>query len=70
MEVTYGSGFVFGLECKPRFCTPIHPGLIAFLGTDQVTLSPDLVIQNQGIGVALIQQGFGDGVDGILGSIA
>ncbi|EIN11545.1 acid protease [Punctularia strigosozonata HHB-11173 SS5] len=50
MEVIYGSGLVFGLEC-----------------TDQVALSPDLVIPEQGIGVALIQEGFGDGIDGILG---
>ncbi|KAG1790292.1 acid protease [Suillus plorans] len=34
--------------------------------TDTVTLGPDLVIQNQGIGVASYAQGF-EGVDGILG---
>ncbi|KAG2101065.1 acid protease, partial [Suillus discolor] len=34
--------------------------------TDTVTLGPDLVIQNQGIGVASSAQGF-EGVDGILG---
>ncbi|KAG1825025.1 acid protease [Suillus variegatus] len=34
--------------------------------TDTVTLGPDLVIQNQGIGVASTAQGF-EGVDGILG---
>ncbi|KAG1851993.1 acid protease [Suillus tomentosus] len=34
--------------------------------TDTVTLGPDLVIQNQGIGVASTAQGF-QGVDGILG---
>ncbi|TFK52340.1 acid protease [Heliocybe sulcata] len=34
--------------------------------TDTVTLSPDLVIQNQSIGVASTAQGF-NGVDGILG---
>ncbi|OSC99237.1 acid protease [Trametes coccinea BRFM310] len=34
--------------------------------TDQVTLAPGLVIQNQAIGAALESQGF-DGVDGIIG---
>ncbi|KAG1851992.1 acid protease [Suillus tomentosus] len=34
--------------------------------TDTVTLGPDLVIQNQGIGVASYAEGF-EGVDGILG---
>lgn len=33
---------------------------------DTITLSPDLVIENQGIGVASLTQGFA-GVDGILG---
>lgn len=34
--------------------------------TDTVTLNPNLVIQNQSIGVASSAQGF-SGVDGILG---
>ena len=37
--------------------------------TDTVTLSPDLVITNQGIGVANSSVGF-DGFDGILGYAA
>ena len=36
------------------------------IDTDQVTLAPDLVIQNQSIGVASRAEGF-QGVDGILG---
>jgi len=34
---------------------------------DTVTLAPDLVIQNQSIGVASVSRGFAKGVDGILG---
>ncbi|KAJ8474569.1 hypothetical protein ONZ51_g7129 [Trametes cubensis] len=49
VEVTYGSGFVFGQQF-----------------TDQVTLAPGLVIENQSIGAALDSEGF-DGVDGIIG---
>ena len=37
-----------------------------FLVTDTVTISPELVIQKQSIGVASTAQGF-NGVDGILG---
>ncbi|KAG1825024.1 acid protease [Suillus variegatus] len=39
---------------------------LAAPNTDTVTLGPDLVIQNQGIGVASYAEGF-EGVDGILG---
>ncbi|KAF8628655.1 hypothetical protein AX15_003786 [Amanita polypyramis BW_CC] len=42
----------------------------SFTGTeylDTVTLGPDLVIPNQSIGVASSSQGFGGGIDGILG---
>ncbi|KII94442.1 hypothetical protein PLICRDRAFT_99960 [Plicaturopsis crispa FD-325 SS-3] len=35
--------------------------------TDQITLSDNLVIKNQSIGVASKSQGFGSGIDGILG---
>ncbi|KAI9070303.1 acid protease [Trametes sanguinea] len=52
VEVTYGSGFVFGTS-RVEF-------------TDQVTLAPGLVIQDQSIGAAIESQGF-DGVDGIIG---
>jgi hypothetical protein len=45
------------------------PRAHSLLGLDQITLPPDVVIQNQGIGVALEQQGFGNGVDGILGFV-
>ncbi|KIL59047.1 hypothetical protein M378DRAFT_15078 [Amanita muscaria Koide BX008] len=42
----------------------------SFSGTeynDTVTLAPDLVIPNQSVGVASTAQGFGNGIDGILG---
>jgi len=41
---------------------------IIHLGTDEVTLSSDLVIKKQSIGVAEYSQGF-SGVDGILGYV-
>ncbi|EIW52039.1 acid protease [Trametes versicolor FP-101664 SS1] len=52
LEVTYGSGFVFGKQGE------------AF--SDTVTVADGLAIENQVIGSALTSQGF-DGVDGIIG---
>ncbi|KAF7298759.1 Acid protease [Mycena indigotica] len=54
VNVSYGSGSFSGTESA------------AAADTDQVTLSPTLVIENQSIGVASTAQGFDD-VDGILG---
>ena len=45
-----------------------HSNLYTVSDTDTVTLGPDLVIQNQSIGVATSTQGFQD-VDGILGYV-
>ncbi|KAI0760884.1 acid protease [Trametes elegans] len=55
VEVTYGSGFVIGVDCSAGQQV-----------LDTVTLAPDLVIENQSIGVAIEDEGF-DGVDGIIG---
>jgi hypothetical protein len=46
--------------------TPTSRDLTVFSDTDQVTLTPSLVIKSQSIGVASTSQGFSD-VDGILG---
>ncbi|KAI0819363.1 acid protease [Trametes gibbosa] len=52
VEVTYGSGFVFGC--------------IGEAFTDSVTLADGFVVQDQTIGAAIDDEGF-DGVDGIIG---
>ncbi|KAI9440274.1 acid protease [Lactarius psammicola] len=71
VSVSYGSGSFSGTECA--YCSSSALGanlapqdLIVFPVTDQVTLSPSLIVKSQSIGVASTAQGFSD-VDGILG---
>ena len=55
---------ILALDANP---TPVAPQyLIVLPDTDQVTLSPSLILKSQSIGVASTSQGF-SGVDGILG---
>ena len=70
-SVSYGSGSFSGTECACCLslafgATPMQQHLIVLPDTDQVTLSPSLIIESQSIGVASTAQGF-SGVDGILG---
>ena len=66
-------GLVLSLEPSVRIVylsargvDPTPQELIVLPDTDQVTLSPSLILKSQSIGVASTAQGFND-VDGILG---
>lgn len=65
VNVTYGTGYFSGLECKD-LVTLSAPEHLRYTDLDQVTLAPNLVITNQSIGDALSYASF-EGVDGIVG---
>lgn len=67
-NVSYGSGSFSGTECThfSPYASPVQILTQACIDVDQVTIAPDLVIQQQSIGVATQATGF-SGVDGILG---
>ena len=68
VTVTYGSGDFAGYECESRPLLQAYTRLIVLdPDLDTVSLSPQLTITNQSIGVADNATGFDDGVDGILG---
>lgn len=54
----YGSGFFFGKECKAMIFFIHQRILIIFPVVDQVTISPDLIVPNQSIGVAFFSDTF------------